>query len=193
MPRTRTPKQQRVFLGLVFGEATTQNEVYDSCVQPLLEGCLEGYNATVLAYGQTGSGKTFTMEGTDTSPGVMQLGVRDLFAWRSKDSKVSIGYFQIYNEAVTDLLTEDGAPELAVRMDGEGRAQVCGLHEAVVDHLEQAIGDRDQPAWQREGVGALVSEMHQLVWQRAQIRVAAERVEDPLGQSPCPAQLPLFR
>ena len=117
-----------------YGPSTATTELYQDTVQRLVKTVVrDGTNACCFAYGATGSGKTFTMEGTDTSPGVMQLGVRDLFAWRSKDSKVSIGYFQIYNEAVTDLLTEDGAPELAVRMDGEGRAQVCGLHEAVVE------------------------------------------------------------
>ena len=38
-----------------------QEEVYRKCVSSLLEGCFEGYNATVVAYGQTGSGKTYTM------------------------------------------------------------------------------------------------------------------------------------
>lgn len=31
--------------------------MYEQCVSPLVEGCFQGYNATVLAYGQTGSGK----------------------------------------------------------------------------------------------------------------------------------------
>jgi kinesin family protein 4/21/27 len=47
----------------------SQEEVYNTCVAPLLEGCFLGYNATVLAYGQTGSGKTFTM-GTGNNAGV---------------------------------------------------------------------------------------------------------------------------
>lgn len=45
----------------VFHERISQAEVFKEAVQPLVEGCFEGYNATVLAYGQTGSGKTFTM------------------------------------------------------------------------------------------------------------------------------------
>ena len=46
-----------------------QEEVYRECVGPLLEGCLDGYNATVLAYGEAGSGKTHTM-GTGNSSDV---------------------------------------------------------------------------------------------------------------------------
>ena len=33
----------------------------DTCVEPLVEGCFDGFNATVIAYGQTGAGKTHTM------------------------------------------------------------------------------------------------------------------------------------
>lgn len=36
----------------VFDMASNQLEIYDNCVQQLVEGALEGYNATVLAYGQ---------------------------------------------------------------------------------------------------------------------------------------------
>ena len=46
-----------------FGPTSTQDEVYNSCVQPLVEALLRGDNATVFCYGQTGSGKTYTFEG----------------------------------------------------------------------------------------------------------------------------------
>ena len=32
---------------------TTQSELYDLCVQGLVQSLFEGYNATVFAYGQT--------------------------------------------------------------------------------------------------------------------------------------------
>ena len=47
----------------VFPSITEQRDIYDHCVTPLVDSCLEGYNATVLAYGQTGSGKTHTIIG----------------------------------------------------------------------------------------------------------------------------------
>jgi hypothetical protein len=40
----------------VFDMETTQIQVYESRVAPLIGSCLDGYNATILAYGQTGSG-----------------------------------------------------------------------------------------------------------------------------------------
>ena len=36
----------------VFAEETKQEEVFEQCVQQLVEGTFEGYNATILAYGQ---------------------------------------------------------------------------------------------------------------------------------------------
>lgn len=43
-------------------------EIYNSLILPLLNSCLEGYNATTVAYGQTGAGKTYTTLGPATSP-----------------------------------------------------------------------------------------------------------------------------
>lgn len=36
----------------VFDLDTWQEQIYTTCVGKLIEGCFEGYNATVLAYGQ---------------------------------------------------------------------------------------------------------------------------------------------
>lgn len=46
-----------------FGPTDSQDEVYESCVRPLVESLVDGYNATVFCYGQTGSGKTYTVGG----------------------------------------------------------------------------------------------------------------------------------
>ena len=46
-----------------FGPTSSQDEVYESCVLPLVETLLDGYNATAFCYGQTGSGKTYTLGG----------------------------------------------------------------------------------------------------------------------------------
>lgn len=66
---------------------TLQGHVFEKSVAPLVQSCMDGYNATVLAYGQTGSGKTHTMMGPSTSValhddmagGVIPRAFRDLF------------------------------------------------------------------------------------------------------------------
>jgi kinesin family protein 6/9 len=50
----------------VFPEGATQEDVYGIVAQPVIEGCLDGYNGTIFAYGQTGSGKTYTMSGAES-------------------------------------------------------------------------------------------------------------------------------
>lgn len=52
-----------------FTPKASQREVFSHSVQPLIDACLDGYNATVLAYGQTGSGKTHTILGPSAEVG----------------------------------------------------------------------------------------------------------------------------
>lgn len=47
----------------VFGMYSTQEEVFDQIVRPIVDEALAGFNCTIFAYGQTGTGKTHTMEG----------------------------------------------------------------------------------------------------------------------------------
>ena len=57
-PRVRT---QFTYDHVYHGAGPTEKALYDQCVEPLVNGLLAGYNATVLAYGQTGSGEAHTM------------------------------------------------------------------------------------------------------------------------------------
>ncbi|KAJ7742386.1 P-loop containing nucleoside triphosphate hydrolase protein, partial [Mycena olivaceomarginata] len=56
-----------------FDNEARQQDVYEATVQPLLQGLLNGYNATVFAYGATGCGKTHRISGTETDPGIIYL------------------------------------------------------------------------------------------------------------------------
>ena len=47
----------------VFGPESTQEEVYNSAVAPVVEQVTRGLSCCIFAYGQTGTGKTFTMVG----------------------------------------------------------------------------------------------------------------------------------
>lgn len=54
------PDEPQIILGadkaftydFVFDVDSDQSEIYEKCVERLIEGSLKGYNATVLAYGQ---------------------------------------------------------------------------------------------------------------------------------------------
>lgn len=45
----------------VFDIDTQQEAIYQHCTERLIEGCFEGYNATIFAYGQVGQEDTSRM------------------------------------------------------------------------------------------------------------------------------------
>ena len=69
----------------VYSQYTSQEELFNYSVKPLVNEVLDGYNATIFAYGQTGTGKTYTMEGNldsnnlDKNAGVIQIIVYTIF------------------------------------------------------------------------------------------------------------------
>ncbi|MEE6499070.1 hypothetical protein FKM82_003302 [Ascaphus truei] len=114
----------------VYGEHSSQQEVYEDTTKIVLDGVLNGYNCTVLAYGATGAGKTHTMLGSADHPGVMYLTMMDLYRRIDsvKDEKicnVAVSYLEVYNEQIRDLLSQSGS--LAVREDAQKGVVVQGL------------------------------------------------------------------
>uniref|UniRef100_A0A8C0HF71 Kinesin-like protein KIF21A n=1 Tax=Chelonoidis abingdonii TaxID=106734 RepID=A0A8C0HF71_CHEAB len=88
----------------------------------MIEGCFEGYNATVFAYGQTGAGKTYTMGTgfdvniTEEEQGIISRAVKHLFKCIEEkkqaaikqelptpEFKVNAQFLELYNEEVLDL------------------------------------------------------------------------------------------
>ncbi|XP_077194331.1 kinesin-like protein KIF21A isoform X13 [Paroedura picta] len=125
-----TPGEPQVFLGkdkaftfdYVFDIESRQEEIYIQCIEKLIEGCFEGYNATVFAYGQTGAGKTYTMgTGFDVNimeeeQGIIPRAVKHLFKCIDEkkhtsikqgvpppEFKVNAQFLELYNEEVLDL------------------------------------------------------------------------------------------
>lgn len=84
----------------------------------MIDGCLEGYNATVFAYGQTGSGKTHN-DGSERQSRHDPLAFQRIFDFiaQAKDDQflVRASFVEIYNEDLKDLLT--GATHLQLKED----------------------------------------------------------------------------
>ncbi|XP_047189320.1 kinesin-like protein KIF21A isoform X7 [Scophthalmus maximus] len=124
------PGEPQVILGkdkaftydYMFDMDSQQDAIYTSCTEKLIDGCLEGYNATVFAYGQTGSGKTYTMgTGFDVNISEEELGiipraVHHLFKGIEErrqaaqeqgrpvpEFKINAQFLELYNEEVLDL------------------------------------------------------------------------------------------
>ncbi|XP_067212902.1 kinesin-like protein KIF19 [Linepithema humile] len=139
----RTVPRQYLY-DIVFGEDSTQEQVYEGTTKKLAQDVLNGYNATVFAYGATGSGKTHTMVGTSSNPGIMVRALNDIFLATRKlpddaDFTVTMSYMEIYNENIRDLLNPS-AGYLDLRDDTRGRnVMVSGLTEVSTNSTEEVM------------------------------------------------------
>ena len=104
----------------VFTSFSTQREVFDQTLAPVIGDVLGGYESTVFAYGQTGTGKTHTMEGIINDPderGVIPRAAFDVFRRLSDESyvesHVSASFLEIYNEELCDLLLDVDPDDVA--------------------------------------------------------------------------------
>ncbi|XP_047448180.1 kinesin-like protein KIF27 [Mugil cephalus] len=134
----------------VFGPTASQDEVYESGVQPLVESLVDGYNATVFCYGQTGSGKTHTLGGgaRDEDGGIIERVAQDVFLFledkRSSsdgvEATVQVSYMELYREELRDLLELHTVhKELHIREDERGNTVVVGAREVVVTSAEELL------------------------------------------------------
>ncbi|KAM8866225.1 kinesin-like protein KIF27 isoform 1-T2 [Synchiropus picturatus] len=132
-----------------FGPAASQREVYESCVRPLVEALVEGFNATVFCYGQTGSGKTYTLGGgkLDKEEGIIDCVAQDLFLLLDNKkrangvgSTVRVSYVEVYREELLDLLELNTSQKgLHIREDDRGNTVVKGAKETVVTSAEDLL------------------------------------------------------
>lgn len=128
----------------VFGEEATQDEIYDELGSRIVDGCVDGYNGSILAYGQTGSGKTHTMFGPSNvenflfdyqQRGLMPRVCETLFkklctiaAERENFTyEVTCRFVELYNEEFYDLLSRS-QQKLSIRSDAKS-VQLIGVSE----------------------------------------------------------------
>jgi kinesin family protein 5 len=104
-------------LDRAFGEAASQEEVFEYAARPIVDSVLAGYNGTVFAYGQTSGGKTYSMFGPDDGDGLQPelLGIvpraaQQIFdyieAYPDDDTEFTLrcSLLEVYQEKMKDLL-----------------------------------------------------------------------------------------
>ncbi|XP_028393675.1 kinesin-like protein KIF21A isoform X2 [Dendronephthya gigantea] len=174
-----TPDHPQVILGkdkaftydLVFDITSKQFEVYRDCIEGLIEGCFEGYNATVLAYGQTGAGKTYTMgTGFDVNiskdeEGIIPRAVSHLFDGIEKrklaakengepppDFKVNVQFMELYNEELIDLFDSESrgsGKHIKIHEDTNGGIYTVGVTMKQVNSAKETLNNLQQGALSR--------------------------------------------
>uniref|UniRef100_A0A1Q3F2B3 Putative kinesin-like protein n=1 Tax=Culex tarsalis TaxID=7177 RepID=A0A1Q3F2B3_CULTA len=140
----------------IFDETVSTRELFDRVCRPVLLASLNGINGTIFAYGQTSSGKTYTMMGDEHEPGVVPLAAREIFREieQNKDRQflIRVGYIEIYNEKIFDLLDRSNNANLKVFENSCGdvsvnyKEMITNCPEQVMQHLEEGnkvkrIGD----------------------------------------------------
>ncbi|XP_059808842.1 kinesin-like protein kif7 isoform X4 [Hypanus sabinus] len=135
---------------MIFDQISSQEEVYKSCVEPLVEAFFEGFNATVFAYGQTGSGKTYTIgesyisSVTEDDQGIIPRALAEIFKLIDEndavDHTVRVSYLEVYKEEFKDLLeVETASKDIRTREDDKGNTVLCGVKECEVEGLDEAL------------------------------------------------------
>ncbi|XP_046546035.1 kinesin-like protein KIF21A isoform X4 [Haliotis rubra] len=164
-PQVLLGKDKSFTFDHVYDMDTVQETIYNTCVRHLIDGCFDGYNATVFAYGQTGSGKTYTMgTGFDVNTpqaevGIIPRAVDHLFQGiesRRKaalandepppDFRVNAQFMELYNEEILDLLDTTRDPEsrgrkshIKIHEDAAGGIYVVGVTTRTVVSLEDTM------------------------------------------------------
>ncbi|KAI4821169.1 hypothetical protein KUCAC02_029111 [Chaenocephalus aceratus] len=173
--------KHRFYFDQVFGEESSNEEVYQRTAYPLVQHMLNGGKATCFAYGQTGAGKTHTMLGSPVRPGLYALAVREIFAHLSTTHMnspllVYVSFFEIYCGQLYDLL--DHRKRLFAREDGLKVVHIVGLRDVRVDSVSSLMEVISQGTEVRtqgvSGVNPLSSRSHALL--QIQLRDANQQI-----------------
>lgn len=80
-------KEKQYAFDYAFDENAEQVAVFEKTTQSLIDGIIDGFNATVFAYGATGAGKTYTMLGTPNDHGIFGYTFEELFVKMEEQAK----------------------------------------------------------------------------------------------------------
>ncbi|CAD7087996.1 unnamed protein product [Hermetia illucens] len=130
----------------VYDHSSTQKNIYDEIVRPLVTSVLEGFNCCVFAYGQTGTGKTHTMEGIrgdEEQKGIIPRTFEQIWSHISRAQNlntflVSVSYLEIYMEELRDLL-QPNCKTLELREREKMGVYVPNLHSVTCKSVEDMI------------------------------------------------------
>ena len=89
-----------------YDEKSTNQQIYNEIVKPMIKAAFEKTKITCFAYGQTGSGKTYTMMGNNhiendkgpTVPGLYLLSAVDMFNYLSMEKYSNLTFFVSFYE-----------------------------------------------------------------------------------------------
>ncbi|CAM8898176.1 unnamed protein product [Rhodiola kirilowii] len=106
--------------------------IFSAEIKPLVSWVFGGHCASIVAFGATASGKSYTVQGSDSNPGLAALAMEEFLLMADKAAmSVAISYYEVYQDQVYDLLNKsDNA--VSVLENAQGKIQLKGLSQSFV-------------------------------------------------------------
>eukprot|EP00656_Telonema_subtile_P054995 TRINITY_DN8368_c0_g1_i1.p1 TRINITY_DN8368_c0_g1~~TRINITY_DN8368_c0_g1_i1.p1 ORF type:complete len:765 (-),score=199.17 TRINITY_DN8368_c0_g1_i1:75-2369(-) len=142
--RANRNREKQYAFHRAFDGGASQQDVYEASVRPVIEGIIDGINATIFAYGATGTGKTHTMIGNTVDAGITVLTVADLFdaidqTSADKEYRLTMTYMEVYNETIRDLLNPNCKTGLELREDPVRGVCSSGITEVSPTSVDEVM------------------------------------------------------
>ena len=146
---TKYIEEHRYTFDRAYNETSTNQQIYEEILEPMIKAAFNKTKITCFAYGQTGSGKTYTMMGVNNSnnengqpiPGLYLLSCIDLFKYLKKKEysslEIWVSFYEIYCNKLFDLLNNKNV--LQAREDGKGNICIAGLVEKNTKNLNELM------------------------------------------------------
>ena len=146
---TKYIDEHRYTFDRAYNENSTNQQIYEEMLEPMIKAAFNKTKITCFAYGQTGSGKTYTMMGNNSSnnqngqpnPGLYLLSCIDLFKYLKKKEysslEIWVSFYEIYCNKLFDLLNNKNV--LQAREDGKGNICIVGLVEKNAKNINELM------------------------------------------------------
>ncbi|XP_034677569.1 kinesin-like protein KIN-6 isoform X4 [Vitis riparia] len=125
----------------VFSADSSQEEVYERMVKPLVEDFINGKSGMLAALGPSGSGKTHTVFGCPREPGMVPLALQQIFKRTEGSGSEATRSFYI---SIFEIYSERGKGERMLDLSPGGadlfmqQSSIKGLQEVVISDVAQA-------------------------------------------------------
>uniref|UniRef100_A0AAR5P0J1 Kinesin-like protein n=1 Tax=Dendroctonus ponderosae TaxID=77166 RepID=A0AAR5P0J1_DENPD len=167
-------KDKKYHFDKVFDFSSSQLDVYQFAVGPMIIDVLAGYNCTVFAYGQTGTGKTHTMVGDDKDlttknswreyemAGCIPRAAANIFEElrmrNVRDYDVTVSFLELYNEEVRDLFNAEwSCSPLSIFNDTKGAVCIQNLRSVSVVNSSEIFNLLKEGMFKRQTAATLMN------------------------------------
>lgn len=158
----KTDNDYEMTYDYVFGEESTQSDLYNTFGTKMVGDVLKGFNSTIMAYGQTGSGKSYTMFGKNfldeeeednynsnvEQDGLVQRAIKEIFeykeAYRGKRHiSVTVNFMQIYLNQIVDLLDKNREVEFKKNNKNNFKTTTKENKNLTIENSLKVVHDKD--------------------------------------------------